>query len=304
MRSFLNRTARSSCLPILALAFGSLASAQATRTWVSGVGDDVNPCSRTAPCKTFAGAIAKTADGGEIDALDPGGFGAVTITKSITIDGGGGLNTSILASATNGIVINAGTGTVILRNLSINGAGTTLGLDGVKILAAGNVHLEHDVIFDFSQNGVEVAASAAVNLTIQDCTMSETALAGVLVATSAGTATVDIDHLHAYATHPAITGGANSSITVENSDMSTSSKGIKQVASTSLINVINCQVTYMTVDALESTSGASMRASGNTLSGNNLAVNPGAGTISSDGTNLLLNNTTNGAFNGTPITKL
>src|SRR4051794_26872782 len=65
------------------------ASAQATRTWVSGVGDDVNPCSRTAPCKTWAGAISKTAVGGVINALDDGGFGAVTITKAITIDGNG-----------------------------------------------------------------------------------------------------------------------------------------------------------------------------------------------------------------------
>src|SRR2546421_11375795 len=69
------------------LAFASIAQAQATRTWVSGVGDDVNPCSRTAPCKTYAGAISKTAAGGEIDCLDPGGFGAVTITNSILIDG-------------------------------------------------------------------------------------------------------------------------------------------------------------------------------------------------------------------------
>ncbi|HYP49581.1 MAG TPA: hypothetical protein VEQ34_01475, partial [Pyrinomonadaceae bacterium] len=60
--------------------------AQATRTWVSGVGDDVNPCSRTAPCKTFAGAISKTAKGGQISILDPGGFGTLTITKSITVD--------------------------------------------------------------------------------------------------------------------------------------------------------------------------------------------------------------------------
>src|ERR1700753_3375248 len=84
----------------------TLASAQASRTWVSGVGDDANPCSRTAPCKTFAGAIAKTAAAGEIDVLDPGGFGAVTITKSITIDGAG--NTAgVLVSGTNGIVISA-----------------------------------------------------------------------------------------------------------------------------------------------------------------------------------------------------
>src|SRR5881398_100573 len=80
------------------------AQAQATRTWVSGVGDDANPCSRTAPCKTFAGAISKTDARGEIDAIDPGGFGAVTITKSVTIDGGIGSGwASILAAGTTGI---------------------------------------------------------------------------------------------------------------------------------------------------------------------------------------------------------
>src|SRR6476660_7918994 len=87
------------------LAVCSMAQAQATRTWVSGVGDDANPCSRTAPCKTFAGAISKTFIGGEIDALDPGGFGTVTITKSITIDGGNH-QASILASGTNGVNVN------------------------------------------------------------------------------------------------------------------------------------------------------------------------------------------------------
>src|ERR1700724_918535 len=83
------------------------AFAQATRTWVSGVGDDVNPCSRTAPCKTWAGAISKTAPGGIIDALDPGGFGALTITKPITLEGGGGQVASVLVAATNGINISA-----------------------------------------------------------------------------------------------------------------------------------------------------------------------------------------------------
>src|ERR671914_2985295 len=95
-------------LALLALALPSSASAQATRTWVSGVGDDANPCSRTAPCKTFAGAISKTAAGGEINCLDPGGFGGVTITKSLTINcksSHGGA----LVSGTNAIVINAAT---------------------------------------------------------------------------------------------------------------------------------------------------------------------------------------------------
>lgn len=129
------------------LGFASVAHAQATRTWVSGVGDDANPCSRTAPCKTFAGAISKTAPGGEINALDDGGFGAVTITKAITIDGGGHI-AGVLAAGTNGIIVSAGTGDVVtLRNLDINGAGT--GLNGIRILAAKAVHVEHCQIYKF-----------------------------------------------------------------------------------------------------------------------------------------------------------
>ena len=92
-------TLKALTLAMFMLAFSALANAQATRTWVSGVGDDVNPCSRTAPCKTFAGAISKTFINGEIDALDPGGFGTLTITKSITLDGGTGAGwASVLAS--------------------------------------------------------------------------------------------------------------------------------------------------------------------------------------------------------------
>src|SRR5438270_4587945 len=98
-----------------------LPDAQAqTRTWVSGVGDDLNPCSRTAPCKTFAGAISKTAAGGEIDCLDPGGFGGVTITKSITIDCTGTFG-SILAAGANGVTANGACISGIVRNDSMQG---------------------------------------------------------------------------------------------------------------------------------------------------------------------------------------
>src|SRR3954451_18148892 len=99
------RTLRYLFASVVALAFSTAAFGQATRTWVSGVGDDANPCSRTAPCKTFAGAISKTADKGEISVLDPGGFGVVTITKSITINGDGTL-AAILSSLTNGVNVN------------------------------------------------------------------------------------------------------------------------------------------------------------------------------------------------------
>jgi len=140
------------------------ASAQAPRTWVSGIGDDANPCSRLAPCKTFAGAISKTAAGGEISALDPGGFGAVTITKAITIDGGGGQVASVLASGTNGIVVSAGAGhTVTLRNLRINGvSGTpTGGLNGVQFLSGAALHIENCTIFGFTQNAININTTSA-----------------------------------------------------------------------------------------------------------------------------------------------
>src|SRR5262249_20469468 len=142
---------------------------QASRTWVSGVGDDANPCSRTAPCKTFAGAISKTAPGGEIDALDPGGFGALTITKAITIDGGGGQVASVLVAGTNGIVVAAGANdVVIIRNLRINGivGSGNPGFNGIRFISGKDLNVENDYIFGFSQNCVDVALGAAATVHI------------------------------------------------------------------------------------------------------------------------------------------
>src|SRR5262249_29799082 len=145
------------------------AQAQATRTWVSGVGDDVNPCSRTAPCKTFAGAISKTADGGEISALDPGGFGALSlVNRGLTISGDGTL-ASILAAGTQGIIINntvAGKD-VIFRNISINGvSGTpTPGLNGIRFLAGASLTLQNVNIYGFSQSCVDINISAGGPIT-------------------------------------------------------------------------------------------------------------------------------------------
>jgi hypothetical protein len=142
---------------LFAVSWGTPAVAQATRTWVSGVGDDANPCSRTAPCKTFAGAISKTAPGGEINCLDPGGLGAVTITKSISLICK--FEAGVLVSGTNGIVISAAsTDRVVLEGLDIEGLGT--GLDGVKILSAGIVYIRDCSIRRFSGNGVNLASSS------------------------------------------------------------------------------------------------------------------------------------------------
>ncbi|HEX3554843.1 MAG TPA: hypothetical protein VIA62_16595 [Thermoanaerobaculia bacterium] len=143
---------------LVVLALSAAAQAQATRTWVSGVGDDANPCSRTAPCKTFAGAISKTAPAGEINVLDPGGFGAVTITKSITISSEG-FEAGVLVSGTNGIVVSAGpTDVVVLRGLDIEGLGT--GLAGIKVLSAGVVHVEKCTINNFTAKGIDFQPSS------------------------------------------------------------------------------------------------------------------------------------------------
>jgi hypothetical protein len=131
-----------SAVAVAMLALPQVASAQSNRTWVSGVGDDANPCSRTAPCKTFAGAFSKTATNGGINCIDPGPYGSVTITKSIVIDCRFAL-ASVLVSGSNGITINAPDGHVVLRNIDIDGIATPgTGFAGIKIQAAASMHVE------------------------------------------------------------------------------------------------------------------------------------------------------------------
>jgi hypothetical protein len=148
----------------------TVASAQATRTWVSGLGNDANPCSLTAPCKTFAGAISKTAASGEIDALDSGGFGSLTINKAITIDGGPGNLAGVLTGAANGFTITAAaTDRVLLRNLSIDGTGG--GITGIKINSAKSVTIQNVSIFNFSggvARGIDAQCTSACRVSIRD----------------------------------------------------------------------------------------------------------------------------------------
>jgi hypothetical protein len=135
------------------------AHAQATRTWVSGVGDDANPCRRTAPCKTFAGAISKTAAAGEINCLDPGGFGAVTITKSMTLSCEAG-TAGVLVAGTNGITFAGGTSDYLyLKGLDIEGLGS--GLQGIAFLSGAALHVDNCVIRHFTGFGIQIKSSTA-----------------------------------------------------------------------------------------------------------------------------------------------
>lgn len=181
--------ARALLVAILALLAFPLvdAHAQATRTWVSGVGDDVNPCSRTAPCKTFAGAISKTAAGGEISVLDPGGFGGVTITKSISIIARG-MEGSILVGGANGVIINAGPNDeVTLHGLTFEGAGT--GINAIRVISARAVHISNCLIRGFEAvdtgRGISVEPTGATVVNVSDCTISKNGQ-GVFVSPQTG----------------------------------------------------------------------------------------------------------------------
>ncbi len=188
MKSAMKSGLRTMLAGLVVFLASTAAHAQATRTWVSGVGDDANPCSRTAPCKTFAGAISKTATGGVISVLDPGGFGGLTITKSITVDGGAVEGSALVAGAgVNGFVINApADATVTLRNLSIYGVGSAQ--NGVRVIAGGTVHVENCIINGFRATnglGISFQPSATTRLFVRDSTInangSTTGGGGILV---------------------------------------------------------------------------------------------------------------------------
>ncbi len=266
------------------IAMASMAQAQATRTWVSGVGDDANPCSRTAPCKTFAGAISKTATGGEIDALDDGGYGAITITKSITIDGSGHL-AGILAAGTTGVIVNAAATSIVnLRNLSINGAGT--GIYGVRMLAGAQLSVEKCVILGFTNNGIHINMANGTTSTVfvKDTTISTgntSASRGINITPVSGTANVTavIDNVRMEKMFAGLVVNEGGKATIRNSVITAMAyAGIvtEAVSGNAQTNIENCLINY-----------------------NGYGVQAGAGpTITRISHSMIINNTTKGIFGG------
>ncbi|MDQ4123455.1 MAG: right-handed parallel beta-helix repeat-containing protein [Acidobacteriota bacterium] len=295
------------------LAFSTLATAQATRTWVSGVGDDVNPCSRTAPCKTFAGAISKTAAGGEINAIDPGGYGAVTITKSITIDGAG-THASILAAGTNGVIINAGANDVVtLRNLSINGAGT--GFNGIRILNAKAVFIEDCVIFGFSganPNGRGISdvrtTVGAGNLFIKDTIIRNNSQSHIVIIPGAGAivnATIDNVRLERSASNTGLVVLNSSNVLIRNSVISGNSfAGIYAEENSGAvdINVENCAITHNGTGVTVAANSPVIRLSNTMITGNSTGLS-GINIFSFGNNKIAGNNAGNGPPSGGVITQ-
>ncbi|NUS60504.1 MAG: hypothetical protein HOQ01_06110 [Lysobacter sp.] len=307
--------------------FSSSAYAQATRTWVSGVGDDVNPCSRTAPCKTFAGAISKTAAGGEISVLDPGGFGAVTITKSITITTQGSEG-GVLVGGTNGIIINAAaTDRVVLKGLTIHGVGT--GLSGVRILSAQEVVVQDCLIEEFrgaDSHGILVAPSAArVNVTVRNSTITGNgngAGSGGITLRPSGTGNANLDadnvilanNSNGVLINGSAGGGASGS--VRNSQIHGNYfDGIAAVSTTAAVSRVMVEDNALSFNGykggLTTSAGlradganASMRFMGNTITSNRMGVSfVNGGQLYSYGGNVITTNSNNGAFTSTQATQ-
>lgn len=309
------------------VAFASPASAQATRTWVSGVGDDTNPCSRTAPCKTFAGSLMKTAAGGEINCLDPGGFGAVTINKSITIlcDSTEG---AVLAANTNGIVINdggAGTAQVTLSGLDLEGIGystSSPGLRGVYFISGASLVVRNSTIRNFkaagSAVGIAFTPSTAAKLLVDDVTLTGngngSSGGGILIQpTGSGSAKATINNTRIFnndgvgilSTSVGLTAGATTYVEIRGSQISNNYAGVGAVSPPSTRNVM-VTTTHSTSSQnaqygfLSNGAGAQNRLSDDVINANTDGVKILAGGfILSYGDNLLFGNTTDGTMSTT-----
>lgn len=300
------RTLHILAVTIVCLFSASVAQAQATRTWVSGVGDDANPCSRTAPCKTFAGAISKTAAGGEINCLDPAGFGAVTITKSITIacttSGEGG----VLVSGTNGIIINNSTAKVILRGLSINGGGTG-GLNGINFISGSSLVVEDTKINNMAV-GINIVPATPTNseILIRNTHIRDNSSVGIFVANSGGgIADVAIEKSTVVNNNFGVLGRNNARVTMRESVVSgnTTTGVLAELLAgggTGEINVDSCIITNNGTGLSGGSSGSPnqgiIRASNNFISRNGTGVAVGNGQVLTFGDNKLQGNTANGAF--------
>lgn len=303
-------------LAVMAFMLMIASSAQAqTRTWVSGVGNDANPCSRTAPCKTFAGAISKTGKDGEINALDPGGFGAVTITKSITIDGTATGTAGLNSSGTTGITINITDAadvrkSVTLRGLNINGAGS--GLRGVRIVAATGVFIYDCLIA--GQNGAPgdgIQDVRSVNgnfLEIDNTRILNNNGNGISVVPSAGAPQINV-HITNTLVQKNTTGffaGSNVRATIYNSvftQNTTAGISAQQTAGgTTDVNVDHCVVSNNTTGFAANTANSIIRVS-NTTALNNQANNAGLAAVLNGGlVSSYVNNQTGGVAFPSPAT--
>lgn len=285
----------------LCLVCASMTQAQSVRTWVSGTGDDVNPCSRSAPCRTFAGALSKTAEAGEISVLNPGSYGTVTINKAVTINGNGalaGINAAGATGVTVNVTTNPETATVILREIAINGMQT--GSNGIRYLAGKTLMVDHCWIHSIG-SGIGISADLAANgnLKVIDTVIEDIRFGIGIVMTSdarsellatidgtrimncSGAGIVAQDHVRAAINNSIITHNLNGILTTP-------------VGTDSLLNVDHVAISYCPGTALSAAgSGSEIRVSDSMIAQNATGV---SGNVRSFQGNSLMGNTNPGTF--------
>lgn len=285
---------------LLLISFQNVVLGQATRTWVSGVGDDANPCSRTAPCKTFAGAISKTAAGGEISVLDPGGYGAVTITKAITINGDGTL-AGILNAGTSGIIVNAGVNDiVVIRSVSINGS--TTGTNGIRFLAGGQLHVENCSISGFTTRGIDVSKTGAGIVSVENTSIvgPSVSATGIYIANTADTIKATLKNVKISGVDIGVdvvagisSPTALSYLTILNSNISNNHTGVR-AKNAGVINVESTSLSNNYVGVIASEAASIVRLSSTNIFNNSMfGIGNGLGKVISFGNNNIAGNAAN-----------
>lgn len=304
------RILRSLFCAALVVGFSTAGFAQATRTWVSGVGDDVNPCSRTAPCKTFAGAISKTAEGGEIDALDPAGYGTLTITKAMTVDGGTGSGwASVLNSGgISGFNVNITTGThvadavVILRNITIQGASqapTLGGLNGINIIKVNRLFVQDCHIENQTNTGINGNLTTAGAAFVRNCDFENT-VTGIKTTTTVGPFFMDVTEVSVHGNTNGVQYLSNAQGSVTHSTFVKNTGEAVGVGATCIANVTHSFFRGNNI-AMSAAAGAQVRVNENEIFDNANGFQGTASAFQSGGNNKLAGNTANVTPTGTAL---
>jgi hypothetical protein len=247
------------------------AQAQAPRTFVSAAGNDSNPCSFAAPCRHFQAAVTATSAGGEVDALDPAGYGPIIISQAITIEGQGW---SYIAPPANGnaILINAVSGKVTIRGVSLNGVGMANAI-GILFNSGTSLNVQNSVIENFSRYGILFQPNGSSKISVSNTVVSDNNYGIYIGPTGSGTTNGALDHVHTDDnTNDGITvirGGSQIVSVVVSDSVSANNGGIGVIATAvNLVTVRNSTITGNGEIGLEAAGGATMVVSRSTISGN------------------------------------
>ena len=282
---------------------------RATRTFVSAGGNDIDPCSQTAPCATFAGALSKTFINGEINCLDAGGYGAVTITKSITIDCTG-TYASILANGVTGIIVNIPASandphrSVRLRGLSINGTGasgtvgTRTGIDGIRVAAGLSLFVEDTVIGEFTEQGIQVQTGATFNLSLDRVRIRNTNASGIALSGSAGQVVASLNKVRIHGTPTALALSGSVRANLRDVTIAHSTTGIATSGLNNIVNAQNIMVSFATT-ALQANATGTIRVANSVITQNSTGLNANGGAMISMSENSVTGNTADGVFTST-----